>query len=585
VANLAWPPTPLIVLHIVVVAIVLALAVHAWRHRSKPGAEWFAVMMAAVGVWAAAQLAAKAYAPLTTDPVINATVWFVSVLGALSWLAFAMEYTGREQLLSWWLLLAMAILPSITAAQALLGDPFELLLTGRCYVTFDPAIGFLTADCQLGEWALLHVVYGYVLVVLGAGLLVATAVRSDSVYGDQAAALLVGVLVPLLASVSWVLELFPLRDYDPTPAAFAVSGIAFWHAISRYRFMDVIPATRRIGEAAALEDLNDGVVIVDDADQVLRMNPAASELFGRDPDAVVGDPLEDVLGKESFTVDPGELVATFATAVERRTLQVTVSPITDRQDEKIGHTLVFRDVTEREQRKQQLAALNRVLRHNLRNDLNVVQGYADTLSERTTDPEAEMAEQIAEQSADLVEVGSKVRDMEKIMDRPRSEYDRFEVAELLRDVVDEVRSDHPEARMILDLSPDLWIRSDDLVAGIVVENLVRNAIEHDPTDPEVTVVGTVDDGWVTITIEDDGPGIPDQEREALLQGEETDLRHGSGLGLWVVNWGVTKLGGDLSFENPAGGGTRVTVRLPGATDPPGESTDGTDDPPLDARTT
>jgi len=317
------------------------------------------------------------------------------------------------------------------------------------------------------------------------------------------------------------------------------------------------------------------VVIVDGDDRVLRINPAAGDLFGVDPGAVVGDPIDEVVGTDDLAVDPGEQIATFGAAEGRRAFEVTVSPITDHADAPIGHTLVFRDVTEREQRKQQLSALNRVLRHNLRNDMNVVQGYADTLSERTTDPEAEMAEFIAEQSADLVEVGSKVRDMEKIMERPRSEYRPFDVADLIRDIVDEVRADCPEVRVILDLPPDVRIRSDDLVLGTVVENLVRNAVEHNDGD-EVTVevAVTTREGWVVVAVTDDGPGIPAQEREAVVEGRETDLRHGSGLGLWVVNWGVTKLGGDLSFEDPEDGGTRVRIRVPGAVDPE-ESADGT----------
>lgn len=524
-------------------------------------------MMMMVALWAALQGSTNIYASLTTDPTTQAAEWLVGSMVAVLWLAFALEYTGREQYVSRNLIAGLAIVPSVTAAVILAGDPAGLVREGACVTSFHPGVGYVMVGCPLGLGAVGTLVYAYLLVLLGVGLLAETMFTDDRLYADQAGLLMIGIIVPLVTSVSWALGLVPLVGYDPTPVSFAISGLAFSGAIFRYQFMDLMPATRRIGESSALRDLKDGVIILDMDDRLLRINRAAEEQFDLNPASVVGDPVSTVLGSDAFEIEPGETVSTLDTAGGRRSFEVTISPITNRHDRRIGHTLVFRDVTRRKQRKQQLSALNRVLRHNLRNDMNVVRGYAKTLSERTTDPEAKMAESIAKQSTDLVRVGSKVRDMEKIMERPRSEYRRFDIAQLVRDVADGVRRDHPEARVILDLPPEIRIRSDDLVLGTVLENVVRNAVEHNDGHPIVEVTAISRGDWVTIAVTDDGPGIPDQERKALLEGRETDLRHGSGLGLWVVNWGVTKLGGDLSFQDPDDGGTRVEIRLPGATTP------------------
>ena len=98
---------------------------------------------------------------------------------------------------------------------------------------------------------------------------------------------------------------------------------------------------------------------------------------------------------------------------------------------------------------------------------------------------------------------------------------------------------------------------------MVVEELLDNAVKHtDRPRPRVEVVITGSGDGVSIRIRDDGPGIPERERAVLTDGEETALRHGSGLGLWLVSWGVSRLGGELEFAEKDPRGSVVSLRLP-----------------------
>ncbi|GAA0535547.1 hypothetical protein GCM10008994_08250 [Halorubrum ejinorense] len=72
----------------------------------------------------------------------------------------------------------------------------------------------------------------------------------------------------------------------------------------------------------------------------------------------------------------------------------------------------------------------------------------------------------------------------------------------------------------------------------------------------------VADGWIEVTVADDGPGIEPTEYDVLKRGTETPLRHGSGIGLWIVKWGVDHLGGRISFDARDPRGTTVTVSVP-----------------------
>ena len=65
-----------------------------------------------------------------------------------------------------------------------------------------------------------------------------------------------------------------------------------------------------------------------------------------------------------------------------------------------------------------------------------------------------------------------------------------------------------------------------------------------------------------LEVRDNGPGIKDVQLTPLKVGEETPLVHGSGIGLWLVEWVVTSLGGDVTFENDTTRGLTVTLSLP-----------------------
>jgi signal transduction histidine kinase len=132
-----------------------------------------------------------------------------------------------------------------------------------------------------------------------------------------------------------------------------------------------------------------------------------------------------------------------------------------------------------------------------------------------------------------------------------------------RAVVDRFRSEADSADISL-VSPDeLVISSHRAVLRRMLAELVENSLEHATTDsPRVELgVREVSDGTVELSVADDGPGLPEREREILAAGTETQLEHGRGIGLWVVNWAVTQLGGDLRFRENDPEGSVVTVRL------------------------
>jgi PAS domain S-box-containing protein len=246
--------------------------------------------------------------------------------------------------------------------------------------------------------------------------------------------------------------------------------------------------------------------------------------------------------------------------------QVDIVPITDDAGEPT-HVLRFqRDVTDRVRRRQQSAVLNRVLRHNLRNDLGAILGYAERLESHLgpDDQAREFLDVIAEKAADLVTLADKVRS--GLEDIETGDPDRVRLGSLLTDLAVEFRGEYPEADVGLSFvgGQDRYV---DRTLGIAVREAVENAIEHnDGPEPTVRlVVETAGDGGVRVRVVDDGDGIPQMERKVFRrEAEETPLAHGSGIGLWLVAWTVTTLGGRVDVEDGDAGGTELTIEVPAA---------------------
>jgi signal transduction histidine kinase len=100
---------------------------------------------------------------------------------------------------------------------------------------------------------------------------------------------------------------------------------------------------------------------------------------------------------------------------------------------------------------------------------------------------------------------------------------------------------------------------------MAMNEAVTNAIEHaDQSPPEVTITTqrNPDASKLRITVADNGPGIPEFERQVIESGEETPLKHSLGIDLWLIEWITTALGGELIITDNEPRGTRVTFQLP-----------------------
>jgi signal transduction histidine kinase len=242
-------------------------------------------------------------------------------------------------------------------------------------------------------------------------------------------------------------------------------------------------------------------------------------------------------------------------------------PLTNDEGEVVSVVGFARDVTDRRERERQLLVMDRLLRHNLRNEMNLILGHAEQVRAHGGDAVAASVSQIVETGEHLLRTVDKERDIVGLLTNDADTV-AFDLVATVADVCGRVRERYPEATVETSLPAQADVRAVSKLP-LAVHELLTNAVEHaDVSDPTVTLSVTVDDdaGTVTLSVDDECPPIPVQEIR-VLRGER-DVRsvyHGSGLGLWLVHWAVDRSGGELVFQTTADGNT-VSLTLDAAGD-------------------
>ncbi|MDY7080909.1 MAG: HAMP domain-containing sensor histidine kinase, partial [Halobacteria archaeon] len=213
-------------------------------------------------------------------------------------------------------------------------------------------------------------------------------------------------------------------------------------------------------------------------------------------------------------------------------------------------------------REDELSLLKDVIlrfhRHNIRNELNIVKGYAQTLNDEINGYDQEF-ENIIDTSERVIQTSEKARMIEKVLELS-DERGEIELTCHVESVVQDLKVEYPDIEFEVETPREAEAYATNHIKT-AIRNLVENAAEHNSSDePRVVVsIGEIGDE-IELKISDNGPGIPDHEIDVLREKEETPLQHASGLGLWLVNWITEKSGGELDFDIDESG-TTVTVIL------------------------
>ncbi|MGB9985538.1 ATP-binding protein [Salarchaeum japonicum] len=543
----------LLLAHVVVFAVSAVLCVvslpRARAIQHEDTRRGLVGLLVSVGLWAAGYVGYLLAPTDTLRVAFYITGFSFAFVAVGAFLYFCAAYTGRPPRRAPYRKTALAAFATIVGLKVT--NPLHgLYFTTEWTTTPFP---HLAINHQPAYWLILGL--SYVLTAVGFFMLLERFYRTGT-DSRPLVVLLCLTGIPALATtlgdeIEWLLPLM----YEPPGVALFAVGVLFVYV----RRFEAIRLTSNATEPA---------VFVDADGDIRDYNTAALALLP-DLEGSVGAPLATVDDELANELSNPGVVATTGDDTTRY-YQVSTAPFTA-GDARMGQLVTLTDVTDREtyrrqleSKTEQLEALTRVVRHDIRNDMTVITGWGETLRDHVDDEGEDALDRVLRTADHVVAVTDTVGDfLDALSGTTTLDLQPVPLGETLRAELAAVREAHPDARFTVDGAiPDVDVRATGLLSS-VFRNLLENAARHSDRDtPAITVSCTAHDDTVEVRVADDGPGIPDAQKERLFQrGEKGPASPGSGLGLYLVETLVEQFDGRVRIEDNDPRGTVFVVEL------------------------
>ena len=330
--------------------LVLALIALRYRNRS-PEAFYLGLLLMSASIWTGA-----VGIQMLQETIGAARVWLAIrmagvVMVPVFWLLFSFQFSGIY--IKSFQKLAIGVIPVVA---------YFLFLTRGGHNVFVRRIHFSEIQGYLIDlrWVMgplfwIHFAYGYLLIIAGAVIIFQKALQLRRLYRKQAAALVVGVLIPLAINFSTYLNLFPNLHVNYDPVGFLLAGLALSFALYRLRLFNLLPVAQRM----VVDNMRDGMLVLDMHHRIMDHNPAARYILNARGEHLIGqslseyshfaEPLLDFMQSTSS----GQIEISIGEGESQVVYQVELTPL-HREGKKVGKLLILKDITEQQKRERLL---------------------------------------------------------------------------------------------------------------------------------------------------------------------------------------------------------------------------------------
>ena len=214
--------------------------------------------------------------------------------------------------------------------------------------------------------------------------------------------------------------------------------------------------------------------------------------------------------------------------------------------------------------------------HELRTPLTAIRGFAELHRQGAVSGEEKTKELIHRIEKESIRMSSLVEDLlllARLDQAPQIQKEPVDISHLINEAVESARAAGPDHPITVGVPQDLFVLGDSMRIHQAVANLLANARTHTPNGTSISVNAEVSEEETTITISDNGPGLPESDQERIFErffradpSRQRSSGEGSGLGLAIVDAVMKAHGGSVTVASEVGKGAAFTLHFPLAKD-------------------
>lgn len=584
--------------------VLMTTAAITWPRRHT--AYWifsFLGLATAVSIWLIGYALELSVVSLE-QKIFWAQVQYIGItLTPVAWFLFAYQFLNQTTRNLKTILLILSILPLITIAIAFTNSQHGLLWTQN---VLDESSGFPMMANSYGGWFWIHSAYSYLLILGGIALFLRTIKLYPDPFRWQSVVLILAAATPMAGNVLYLAGLSPIPQFDLTPFGFAISALLIIWGVARLDLFDVVPIARRM----VVENLPDGIVLLDMQNRILDINQVGLNLFQANGRQLVGRTMAELDAPLAQKIAAYQVLeADDEISVEQygKTYHYSmrIRPLTISGPHPRACILILRNISRRIKAEADVRQRNRELQqlfseaqearmaaeqankaksdllakvsHELRTPLGVILGHAEMLQEGVYGPVSksqdhslnriiESSEHLNDQVKDLLDlsrIGSGTLEIELY------EFDLEDTIEQVKDRL-QPEADAKNLAFVIEISPHVpgRVLSNSVRLQQILVNLGTNAIKF-TDEGEVRIrIEMADPAHWCIKVSDTGRGIAANNLSSIflpfhqLHRNMVKGKGGVGLGLAIVKELINALGGTIDVASKLEKGSTFTVMLP-----------------------
>lgn len=335
------------------IGITLGVGFYTARRQKVIGARSFAFVLFLEATWTIG------YFFETIGPTLEGKIfwdnlqWIPSLFLPLAILSFAWEYTHYQfrRMVGIWI--GLAIIPILTCILIFTNSWHGLAVSA---IQLIPQDLFAEYTYSFGNWLWLGMIYAYTVTILGVSLLIRHALRHPEIDRIQIGIIILGFAIPTLGTVIGTLGVFVLPNRDLSPYTFSVANLLVAIGLFRYRLFDILPFARNL----VMENMEDGIMIVDGLGRLLDINLASKKILGISATQWIGQPLSLLLPDGLTPIELDETAQSVHREIrldqagEAKIIDLRITRLLDRHNHFAGHMLILRDITAHKLREEDL---------------------------------------------------------------------------------------------------------------------------------------------------------------------------------------------------------------------------------------